>query len=170
MQDCREQAEAIRLHNQATQELGVYGVVVSILRLTAAEVESKSAKNRAARGVVVMPSSMLKHPPSIPVGKSKPRYEKILVEQCLASGITGFCGEYLFDDDRNWRIDLAWPQQKLAVEIDGSVHRIKARFQADIEKHQALFFAGWRLLRVSTHQVRDRVALRLIEMALGRSP
>jgi hypothetical protein len=40
--------------------------------------------------------------------------------------------EYQFDSSRKWRIDFAWPDRKLAVEIESSVHRIKGRFASDI--------------------------------------
>ena len=104
----------------------------------------------------------------IPNGKLKPRYEQMLAQQVIEAKLPPAISEYYFDALRQWRIDLAWPLRgKLAVEIDSSVHRINARFQADMEKHQALFFAGWRLLRVSTKQVRNGEAVELIRRALA---
>ncbi len=124
------------------------------------EAELAITRKRIAHG----PTSRIPNPP---LGKSKPRYERMLVDQCINAGLGGFCGEYQFDDLRDWRIDIAFVEQKLAVEIDGAVHRIKSRFQADIEKSQALFFAGWRLLRVSPKQVREGDALVMIRRALA---
>ena len=74
--------------------------------------------------------------------------------------------EYRFHATRGWRFDLCWPALKLAVEVDGAVHRIKERFLADMEKHQAAFAAGWRVLRVAPRQVRNGAAVELVRQAL----
>ena len=79
---------------------------------------------------------------------------RVLASQLKTMGLKP-TPEYRFHETRKWRIDVAFPEIKLAVEVDGAVHRIKSRFHGDIKKHQALFFMGWRLLRVSTNQVRS---------------
>lgn len=76
--------------------------------------------------------------------------------------------EYRFAPPRKWRFDLAYPDRRLAVEVDGAVHRIRERFKADMEKHQAWFFLGWCVLRVSPRQVQSGEALTLVERALQR--
>ena len=75
--------------------------------------------------------------------------------------------EYQFAAPRKWRADLAWPDRMLIVEIDGTVHRIKARFKADLLRDQAIFLLGWRKLRVSPAQVRDGTAIQLVKRALA---
>lgn len=75
--------------------------------------------------------------------------------------------EYQFNNKRKWRLDFAWPVISLALEIDGAVHRIKGRWEKSFEREQALFFSGWRLLKVSTKQVRSGEAVQLIERALS---
>ena len=70
--------------------------------------------------------------------------------------------EFTFHESRNWRLDVACPGRKLAIEVDGGVHRIKKRFLGDIEKHNALVFAGWTYLRVTPEQVRTGEALALV--------
>ncbi len=99
--------------------------------------------------------------------KTYPDYAVMLRAQIELAGLPMPLREFTFHDTRNWRIDLAWPDRKLALEVDGEVHRIKGRFVADLEKHQALFLAGWRLLRVSTHQVKSGEALRVVEEAVA---
>jgi very-short-patch-repair endonuclease len=60
--------------------------------------------------------------------------------------------EFKFHPTRKWRIDYAWPDVKLAVEIEGGAfcrgrHTRGAGFVADLEKYDALTEAGWALLR-----------------------
>lgn len=60
--------------------------------------------------------------------------------------------EHRFHPTRRWRIDYAWPDQKLAVEIEGGVwtagrHTRSKGFLKDAEKYNALTEMGWRLLR-----------------------
>lgn len=56
---------------------------------------------------------------------------------------------------RKYRLDFAWPQFRLAVEVQGMVHRIKGRFKADTEKLSLLVVHGWRVLPVSGDDVRS---------------
>jgi len=60
--------------------------------------------------------------------------------------------EYKFHKDRRWRLDYAWPDVKLAVEIEGGVynyggHNSISGFKKDIDKYNALTEDGWHLLR-----------------------
>ncbi|HNT51905.1 MAG TPA: hypothetical protein PK344_14735 [Syntrophorhabdaceae bacterium] len=66
--------------------------------------------------------------------------------------------EYPFHPERKWRIDLCWPDVKLAVEIEGGAflygrHNRPASFIKDIEKYNALTLAGYRLLRFTPKQL-----------------
>ena len=62
--------------------------------------------------------------------------------------------EYQFHPTRLWRLDFAWPDHKVAVEIDGLVydgrggHQTVAGVLGDCEKYEAALLAGWRLYRV----------------------
>jgi len=67
--------------------------------------------------------------------------------------------EFHFDPVRKWRIDFAWPDRKLAVEIESSVHRIKGRFSRDIDKYNALEKSGWTLLRYTAKMVTAGIAI-----------
>lgn len=97
--------------------------------------------------------------------------EAELERQLCASGMTGWVAEYRFDSTRRWRLDFAFPSARLAIEVDGGVHRIKGRFAGDIDKHNALTLAGWRLLRFDAKWIATGRALEAIEAALaaGRS-
>lgn len=99
-------------------------------------------------------------------------YSRILAHQIRMASLPAPVFEYPFAraQKRKWRIDLAWPSliPPLAVEVTGHVHRIKARFQADFEKEQALFKLGWLVLRILPKQVVNGEALELVRHALGR--
>lgn len=67
--------------------------------------------------------------------------------------------EYQFLAERGFRLDFAWPGQRIAVEVQGMVHRIKGRFRADIEKRALALLAGWRVLEVSGAEIRSGQAI-----------
>lgn len=86
--------------------------------------------------------------------------------------------EYMFHPKRKWRFDLAWPEHRLAVEIEGGIwlqtsegrskgHANPKRFLDDIEKYNEAALAGFRLIRVTPEMVGDGQALALIERAFN---
>lgn len=73
---------------------------------------------------------------------------------------------------RRWRFDLAWPDRKLAVEIEGGVwssgrHTRGKGFTQDCTKYNEAVLLGWRVLRVTTDMVNDGTALIFVERALA---
>ena len=84
--------------------------------------------------------------------------------------------EHAFDPARNWRFDFAWPgvlpgePGPIAVEMEGGAHRIKGRFERDVEKYNRAALHGWTLLRVTPAMVNDGRAIALICEALGVEP
>ena len=55
--------------------------------------------------------------------------------------------EYRFHSTRKWRLDFAWPSQKLGVEIDGrGRHQTVKGVKDDCEKRNAAVVMGWRIL------------------------
>lgn len=94
--------------------------------------------------------------------------ELSLRDQIIAAGLPEPFREFTFHPERDWRLDLAWPAIKLAVEIDGQVHRTKERFARDMEKQNALVFHGWRCLRVAPVNVETGSALALVKLAFER--
>jgi hypothetical protein len=63
--------------------------------------------------------------------------------------------EFKFMENRDFRLDYAWPEKRLAVEVQGMVHRIKERFLRDIEKLAMAQILGWRVLLVAGQDVRS---------------
>jgi len=76
--------------------------------------------------------------------------------------------EFRFDPSRLWRVDFAWPEKRLAVEIESSVHRIKSRFASDLDKYNALQLQGWTLLRYTAKMVQSAEAIDTVRELLGR--
>jgi len=66
--------------------------------------------------------------------------------------------EYKFHPTRKWRVDICWPDQKLAVEIEGAVwtggrHVHPTGFVKDMEKYNTLSLMGYHLLRFTPQQM-----------------
>jgi len=81
--------------------------------------------------------------------------------------------EYRFCE-RRWRFDFAWPQAKVAVEIEGGVwtnggHSRGAGYVKNLEKYNAAALLGWRLFRFHEGSVKDGSAVRMLE-GLVRAP
>lgn len=53
------------------------------------------------------------------------------------------------------RVDLAWPQFKIAIEYDGQWHAATAQFNKDRRRLNALLAEGWLVLHVTADRLRD---------------
>lgn len=65
--------------------------------------------------------------------------------------------EYKFHPKRRWRIDFAFPEIKLAIEIEGAIwvrgrHTRGSGFIKDMEKYNNLALLGWKLLRFTSQE------------------
>lgn len=79
--------------------------------------------------------------------------------------------EHRFDAVRKWRFDFAWPDLKVAVEIEGGTwsngrHGRGHGFEGDCLKYDEAAIAGWLVLRVTTDMVNDGRAIQLTGRAL----
>jgi len=68
--------------------------------------------------------------------------------------------EYKFHPKRKWRLDYAWPDSKLAVEIEGGIwirgrHNRALGFLKDKEKYNALAHMRWHLLRFTPQEEKN---------------
>ena len=94
-------------------------------------------------------------------------YELELFRQIRLAGLPTPCREYPFaKPERKFRADLAYPDLRLLIEIEGAPHRIKARYQSDIERRQWAFLHNWKILPVLPAQVRSGEAVELVRKAL----
>ena len=80
--------------------------------------------------------------------------ERLLVRILRDAGITGWVLGHPFGP---WRIDLAFPREKVAVEVDGWAWHVDVeRFANDRRKQNALVRAGWDPLRFTWHDLDGR--------------
>lgn len=89
------------------------------------------------------------------------------------AGVYAPVAEHRFAPPRRWRFDFAWPDDRIAVELEGVVWRGKGRHQtakgyaADCEKYNRAALLGWIVLRFTQSQhgeiagaVREALTLR----------
>jgi very-short-patch-repair endonuclease len=79
--------------------------------------------------------------------------------------------EVRFHPVRKWRFDYAWPEHKVACEVEGAIwvrgrHSRGAGMEADMEKYNTAAELGWRVLRVSPGHVKNGQAVAWIEKVL----
>src|SRR5690606_18285907 len=100
--------------------------------------------------------------------------ETIFATQILAMQLPAAVREHHFHPDRKWRMDFAWPDKKIAVEIEGGVwglgrHNRPKGFIADTEKYNAAAALGWTVLRFTGKHIRSGQAIdQLVTMLAGR--
>ena len=79
--------------------------------------------------------------------------------------------EFVFHPSRKWRLDFAWPDAKLALEVEGGVwsggkHGRGSGIVKDMEKANGLACLGWRLLRVTPSELPTTFTALLVRDAL----
>lgn len=102
--------------------------------------------------------------------RSQPEAE--LGNQLHLAGLPEPCCEYRFAPPRRWRMDFAWPEHKVAAEVDGGVytqgrHTRGKGFERDCEKVNKAVCLGWRVLRFTPKMVESGEALQVLEEVLG---
>lgn len=80
--------------------------------------------------------------------------------------------EYRFHESRRWRFDFAYPDHKIAIEVEGGVysqgrHTRGKGFTGDCEKYNAATEMDWKVLRYTTQQVRNGEAIAQLRRILG---
>ena len=93
--------------------------------------------------------------------------------QMKSAGVPAWTSEHRFHDTRRWRLDYAWPDRLLAVEVHGGTwtggrHTRGGGFTRDREKMNEAALLGWRVLEVTTDHVRSGQALSWVEQAIGQ--
>ena len=74
---------------------------------------------------------------------------------------------------REWKFDLAWPEARVALEVDGGVfmpgggrHTRGAGFREDQAKTNAAALLGWRVLRILPEQLDKSSTAAMVAQAL----
>ena len=89
-----------------------------------------------------------------------------------ASGIPAPVREHKFLAGRGWRFDFAWPERKVAVEIEGGVwskgrHTRGSGYINDMDKYNWATLEGWKLLRFLPDQLDKTSPILMLRDALG---
>lgn len=79
--------------------------------------------------------------------------------------------EHRFAPPRRWRFDYAWPEHRVALEVEGGVwtggrHTRGAGFLKDMEKYNEAARLGWRVLRCTPSTLETLATVHLIGDAL----
>lgn len=98
-----------------------------------------------------------------------------LLTLCRATKIPIPVPEFKFHPTRKWRFDWCWPEQKLALEVQGGLfvngrHSRGAALLKEHEKLNAAAALGYRVLFVTPGQIANGEAISVIEagLQLGR--
>lgn len=80
--------------------------------------------------------------------------------------------EYRFHPKRRWRFDFAITDRMIAIEVEGGHwsngrHTRGKGFEDDCEKYSEAACLGWRLIRVTTSQVKNGMAIAWIRAAIA---
>jgi len=82
--------------------------------------------------------------------------------------------QYRFHPVRRWKLDFAYPQIQIAVEVDGGTwskgrHTRGAGYEQDCEKLNTAAIMGWTVLRATGKMVKDgRARQALTDLAEAR--
>lgn len=100
------------------------------------------------------------------------RIQRAFAECCRFKGVPEPVPEYRFHAERLWRWDYAWPDQLVALEVDGGVwtggkHGRGSGIVKDHEKRNAGAVLGWRLLLVVPKQLLWDGTAMMVGRALG---
>lgn len=79
--------------------------------------------------------------------------------------------EYIFHNIRKWRIDFAWPEEKIALEIEGGIfvggrHSRGAGMQADFTKYNEAALLGWRIFKCVPKDLCKTATIQLLRKSI----
>lgn len=80
--------------------------------------------------------------------------------------------EYRFAAPRRWRFDYAWPDHRIALEVEGGVwtggrHTRGKGFLGDMEKYNRAAVDGWRVLRTTPSGLHDLGTVAMLRAVLS---
>lgn len=108
-------------------------------------------------------------------GQARTRLEDALVAAVRYAGLPEPEREVLVVPGRKFRVDLAWPDQRVCCEVQGGIfarqrsgHSTGAGIQRDAEKSTLIALAGWTLITVTSNHIESGQAIAWIEEALKK--
>lgn len=93
---------------------------------------------------------------------------QLLEEKNLPLPIT----EYKFHPARKWRFDYAFPEFKVALELEGGVwiqgrHTRPTGYKKDMEKYSEAALLGWKVLRIEPNEILKHKTFEMLKRALA---
>lgn len=90
-------------------------------------------------------------------GRAESPPESRLRVGLVLAGLPAPTPQYVVRQDRRFvaRVDLAYPELKLAIEYDGRWHAETGQFARDRRRLNALYAAGWRVIHVTAADLYD---------------
>lgn len=106
--------------------------------------------------------------------KKESKLEIAFSRQMSMANLPEWKTEFYFHVDRRWRLDFAWPDVKVGVEIHGGTyskspwaHRNGTQLHGAYEKMNAAQTAGWIVLQLDEKHVRSGDGLTMLFDALA---
>lgn len=98
--------------------------------------------------------------------------ELILLHRLERAGLPLGLPQYRFVPGRQYRFDRAWPEQMVAVEVQGGIwtngaHARGSGIERDAVKLSVGAATGWRVIVATRLMIESGIAVRLIAQALG---
>ena len=95
----------------------------------------------------------------------------IFLQVLSISGLPSPVQEHKFHPERKWRFDYAYPDKKVAIEIDGGTwnngaHVRPIHYQSDCEKFNEAAILGWRVLKFIPQELNSMKTVDKIKKAL----
>jgi hypothetical protein len=120
------------------------------------------------------PTTISREPDPAPEPKLKREFDRaeVFLRALEMRGLPRPEREWKFEAKRRWRFDYAWPQQMVALEVEGGVwtggrHTRGAGFVRDMEKYNRAAVLGWRLLRVTPDKLVSFGTFEMLREILG---
>lgn len=85
-------------------------------------------------------------------------------------GLPAPVAEHRFEPERRWRFDYAWPEAKIALEVEGGIytggrHTSSAGFVKDMAKYNRAAVLGWRVLRIEPKHLLTLATAQMVKEA-----
>ena len=79
--------------------------------------------------------------------------------------------EYKFHPERKWRFDFAWPDEKVALEVDGGIwirggHNRGAQLKKTWEKENEAQALGWHIFKCEPNELCTLATVQLLSRVL----